>query len=288
MSLTSLGLLTLDGTAAGIDFNSRTAASTDTWTAYSTGATGTADLFFDYNGATMFSCSQTGQVDIKGSSACVILSDRADNADPDWVIFNDAAILNFAYDGSNVVRSFSATIQGLGNPVANYTSQVLRCANSSGDGAINLYNTTAKVGLYYYSTPDRLYACNTGVAGTTACYIAANGTAWLVPSDRRLKNTIIPLPATLNKILALNPVSYMWNDPENDNTEYGLIAQEVLEILPEVVDKPKDPEEMMYGINYTTLIPFLIKAVQEQHQLVKQQEVLIKSLTDRIEILECK
>lgn len=264
MTLTPNALLTLDGSAAGVQFESRTAASTDYWTAYSTGATGAADLFFDYNGSTRLGCSQSGQVDVKGSLASVILADRSNNADPGWVVYTDNAILNFYFNGDNQVRAFNTTVSAFGAGTSSYNSTILRCCNSSGYGAINLYNTTAKVGMYYTASPDRLYACNTGVSGTSAVYLPANALAWSNTSDRRAKNNIVPIPSgSLDKILKLNPVSYKWNDPENDNTDVGFIAQEVIEVIPEVVDVPENPETDYYGITPTNLIPFLVKAVQE-------------------------
>jgi hypothetical protein len=171
------------------------------------------------------------------------------------------------------------SIAGLGTA---YDTAQLRIVNQSvaSAGALQLHATSAKVGMFYRNTPDdRLYVANTSVSGTTVVYLGPNAIAWTGVSDRRLKNTIVPLPPTLDKILKLNPVSFKWNDTDNDNTDYGLIAQEVLEILPEVVDVPKDSEKSMMGITYTTLIPFLIKSIQEQ-------QVLIKQLTDRLAILE--
>jgi hypothetical protein len=155
------------------------------------------------------------------------------------------------------------SIAGLGTA---YDTAQLRIVNQSltAAGALQLHSTAAKVGMFYRNSPDdRLYVANTGVAGTTVVYLGPNAIAWTGVSDRRLKNTIVPLPPTLDKILKLNPVSFKWNDTDNDNTDYGLIAQEVLEILPEVVDVPKDSEKSMMGITYTSLIPFLIKSIQE-------------------------
>ena len=43
----------------------------------------------------------------------------------------------------------------------------------------------------------------------------------------------------------------------------GLVAQESLEVMPEIVQVPKDPETEYYTIAYTNLVPLLLKAIQE-------------------------
>ena len=58
--------------------------------------------------------------------------------------------------------------------------------------------------------------------------------------------------------------------PTDNSTHLGLVAQDVKEILPDVV---KEDENGMLGINYTELIPVLINAIQEQQtQINKLQE----------------
>ena len=64
-------------------------------------------------------------------------------------------------------------------------------------------------------------------------------------SDRRIKENIKPLSGSLAKILKLEGVSFNWNDEKlGKNQAHGLIAQDVREVIPEIVqEKPKKPEE---------------------------------------------
>ncbi len=112
----------------------------------------------------------------------------------------------------------------------------------------------------------RIYIQNTlnAAKGTAGLYLGETGT-WTSASDSRLKYNIQPLDSCLNKILSLNPVTYTWKS--TDKPSRGLIAQEVYEVIPEVVDKPENVDEMM-GIQYTELIPFLIKSIQEQQVMI--------------------
>ena len=56
----------------------------------------------------------------------------------------------------------------------------------------------------------------------------------------------------------LQPVSFKWKD--NGKKSYGLVAQEVQEILPELVETDSNG---IKSVNYTALIPFLINAIVE-------------------------
>jgi len=110
-------------------------------------------------------------------------------------------------------------------------------------------------------------------------------------SDRRLKSNIRNLNYGLQDIMDLRPVSYSWKNADDKGTHLGLIAQEVLEVMPEVVYDPSTDvqldeegnelpmdENAMMGIYYTNLIPVLINAVQEQQQLIENLEAKLASV----------
>jgi hypothetical protein len=90
---------------------------------------------------------------------------------------------------------------------------------------------------------------------------AANGV--IQTSDARLKQGIADLGYGLRELLQLRPVTYEWKDRPDGRRRIGLIAQEVLPILPEVVTVGTDPEGRL-GMNYADLLPVVIKAIQEQ------------------------
>lgn len=111
-------------------------------------------------------------------------------------------------------------------------------------------------------------------------------------SDKREKDNIQPLPFGLEHLMKLNPVSYQWKNRVDKKIQYGLIAQEVQEVMPEAVYDPTketaydeegkalpvDPEARM-GIAYNDLIPMLIKSIQELNAKVAKQEEIIATLT---------
>ena len=80
-------------------------------------------------------------------------------------------------------------------------------------------------------------------------------------SDIRTKTDIQNLESCLDKVLRLRPVSYKRIDLPTDKTHVGLIAQEVQEVYPEVVNER--PDDGYLGVAYQQLVPALIGAIQE-------------------------
>jgi hypothetical protein len=98
-------------------------------------------------------------------------------------------------------------------------------------------------------------------------YVYADVVAFsTVFSDRRLKNNITNITSGLDIIKKLRPVSYSWDEKLNrGGTDYGLIAQEVEEVLPNIIKETKTlfDDNIYKTISYEKLIPFLIKSIQE-------------------------
>lgn len=97
-----------------------------------------------------------------------------------------------------------------------------------------------------------------------------------VSSDERLKKDIVPMEDGYEMLERLNPVSFNWVN--GDRPDFGLIAQEVEKIYPYLVRNDISEYKVL---SYTSFIPLLIKAVQEQRRQ-------IIDLTDRVVALEAK
>ena len=80
-------------------------------------------------------------------------------------------------------------------------------------------------------------------------------------SDQRLKNNITPIPNALGKVLSISGNTFDWNEESGKKgTEAGVIAQEVLEVLPEVVTTR---DNGYLAVHYDKIVPLLIEAVKE-------------------------
>jgi len=92
-------------------------------------------------------------------------------------------------------------------------------------------------------------------------------------SDVRLKDNIKPINTALNKVLDVNAVEF--NYKNNENKSFGVIAQELEKVLPELVTENKEGYKT---VNYIELIPFLIKGIQEQQQMINELKAEIEKL----------
>jgi hypothetical protein len=115
-------------------------------------------------------------------------------------------------------------------------------------------------------------------------YIAQNATSWTANSDARLKDVKETIINALDKVNQLTGVKFTWKrDADNPDakTRVGLIAQDVLAVLPEAVeaDTPDivtDEETGKIsgglGVRYTELVPLLVNAIKELAQRVEALE----------------
>ena len=100
----------------------------------------------------------------------------------------------------------------------------------------------------------------------------ASSTAYNTSSDARLKE-VTGSARGLEVINALNPVSYNWKvDGKSDE---GLIAQEVLEIVPNAVS---GSEEEYYQMDYSKLVTHLVAGMKEQQTLIEQLQAEVALL----------
>lgn len=104
---------------------------------------------------------------------------------------------------------------------------------------------------------------------------SVRGTSW-TNSDRNLKKNIETLPNGLEKILAIRGVTYDWKDPSKGiGSQVGVIAQEVEQIFPELVNTDK---QGMKAVNYAALVAPLIEAVKEQQKQISTLQAKVQAL----------
>jgi hypothetical protein len=81
----------------------------------------------------------------------------------------------------------------------------------------------------------------------------------------------------LDSVCSLNPIYYSWKTDKIKTKKIGLIAQDVYELFPDIVDVPNNEINdnglpNYWGLNYGDLIPVLVKAVQELNEKIKTLE----------------
>jgi hypothetical protein len=103
--------------------------------------------------------------------------------------------------------------------------------------------------------------------------ITQNGTTGVLyntSSDERLKENITDSADAGSKVDAIQIRQFDWK-ADGTHQDYGVIAQELVEVAPEAVHQPVDEEDMM-GVDYSKLVPMLIKEVQSLRSRVAELE----------------
>jgi hypothetical protein len=112
-----------------------------------------------------------------------------------------------------------------------------------------------------------------GIAGTAlsgaTVVVRSNGQLGVVASSARYKQDIKPLQGAAEKLAQLRPVSYRYKS-EPQATHYGLIAEEVDKVMPELV--VRDGESKPESVQYLELVPLLLQQWKAQRELNAQQQ----------------
>src|SRR5690606_35207411 len=97
-------------------------------------------------------------------------------------------------------------------------------------------------------------------------------------SDGRVKTNRTGLPYGLKEVLQIEPLAYFHHNSEvKDGVleiketgagQIGFIAQDMYQIIPEIVGVPEDETTELWGISYDKLTPVLVKAIQEQQEII--------------------
>ncbi len=175
--------------------------------------------------------------------------------------------------GTVKITSPSGTMLLDGNEIdviAGTANKVLEIQkNSTGD--IILARGGGKVGVGALTTAP---TAKLHVNGDVLCFnIFTN-------SDRRYKTGIRTFEGALGKVLALRGTSYDFAAGQlpadyTAGKQVGFIAQEMQEVMPELV---KEDAEGMLSVNYIGVIPVLVEALKEQHEVIAEKETRIAAL----------
>jgi len=137
------------------------------------------------------------------------------------------------------------------------TSRVLTASWTTGNNRVGIGDTTPSYTL--------------DAAGT----IRATGDV-IAYSDARVKDNVKTIDNALEKVKKLRGVSYTRNDIEDKSFKVGVIAQEVLKVLPEVVSQDENDK---YSVSYGNITGVLIEAIKEQQKQIEYLKIQIKNMS---------
>jgi hypothetical protein len=139
---------------------------------------------------------------------------------------------------------------------------------------------------YAYNTP-----WSSGAATVRLAVNGAIGCQYVVTtSDSRLKDNVIDIDNSLERILKTRPVFYSWKDQEAKIPHGGFLAQELEEVIPEAIriNKSNELEGGKYSLHYDTILAVSVGAIKELNKTIEEKEEKIKDLEKRLAAIEEK
>jgi trimeric autotransporter adhesin len=180
-------------------------------------------------------------------------------------LFSDEDAYFWNYENKSIIFGTNSTerarIDSSGNLLVGKTS-----SSANGDGAQLFPSGTVGLGHTSGTVTGTAYAAF-GYAGGGIGSITQDGTTGVLyntASDQRLKENIQDAKPASSLIDSLQVRQYDWK-ADGSHQRYGFVAQELVTVAPEAVHQPADPEEMM-AVDYSKLVPMLVKEIQSLRQ----------------------
>jgi hypothetical protein len=178
----------------------------------------------------------------------------------------------------------SGTQQWLMGAGAASETSAFEIYNSNGQMALSI--TKASSSATFASTVNVSGSLSVGLispSATAGRIDASNDVVAFSTSDERLKENIIPITNAIDKINKIGGYTFDWKSDEDlvalhgfTGHDVGVIAQQVAEVLPEVVTT-RDSGYM--AVKYEKLIPLLIEAIKEQQTQIEELKTTINGFT---------
>ena len=158
--------------------------------------------------------------------------------------------------GNLLMGKTSATVAGNGQ-ILKPNGETFHTVQSTGaNNTLHVYSSTASAYRFYVSHAGQIHATSTSITGL---------------SDERLKENIVPLEKGLEQVEQIKTYTFNYKDRPED-TLPGVIAQEIEQILPEVVYDIEMEDDTYKAVRYQQIVPVLIEAIKDLSDKVKDLE----------------
>jgi hypothetical protein len=128
-------------------------------------------------------------------------------------------------------------------------------------------SNTIRIGLPTYHLATYIAGITNSQVTGAQVYVTANGQLGVLASSERYKTDITTLAPASERLAQLRPVSFhLKNDPKGA-IQYGLIAEEVNKVYPELVIRDRDGR--IQGVRYDELAPIVLNELQRQQASIQ-------------------
>jgi hypothetical protein len=190
------------------------------------------------------------------------------------LLLNSAGNSNTAegYDSlsGNTTGSYNIALgssAGSDNTTGNYNIDIGNVGSASDSGVIRIGTNGSQSGVYIQGIDGKTSS------GGVVVYIDSNGKLGTLTSSRRFKFDIKDIGTKSDKLMDLRPVAFRYKEAAEDGShpiQYGLIAEEVAKVYPDLVQYDKQGKP--FTVYYNLLTPMMLNELQKaHHQLAAQQ-----------------
>jgi len=184
-------------------------------------------------------------------------------------------------NSSSVINTNTAMLQVLATNGASVAGALVVPSGAAGGVCLNTQSvTSAGTGWYHF-------VCQSGNGSTITTNnmlvygngnIANANNSYGQISDIRLKKDVVPATSKLQDLLKVNIVNFKFIDDETETKQLGVIAQELEEIFPTMIDINKDG---LKSVKYSIFVPMLVKAIQEQQDIINELSAKVEALENK-------
>ena len=144
--------------------------------------------------------------------------------------------------------------------------------------AVTTANNVIAIGSAAANVSNRCYigqirGVTTGIADAITVVIDSTGQLGTISSSARFKKEVKPLDSASEAILALKPVSFHYKGDATDTPQFGLIAEEVAKVNPDLV--VRDEKGEIYTVRYEAVNAMLLNEFLKEHRTVQELEATI-------------
>ena len=157
---------------------------------------------------------------------------------------------------------------------SNNNIEIGNAGTASDNGAIRIGNGN---NTSFYAAG--IFGINTDLMNAVTVFVDSVGQLGTINSSRRFKEDIQDMDDASSGLLRLRPVTYRYQRPYADGSkpiDYGLIAEEVAEVYPDLVVKGADGQ--IETVQYQKLTPMLLNEVQKDHEIILSLQAQVAAL----------
>jgi trimeric autotransporter adhesin len=170
-----------------------------------------------------------------------------------------------ALAGQNLTTGSQNTFVGVeaGSNVS--TASNVTCIGRFTPG-LNVSGTTFIAGIFGVVPPAGSHFVMVGPSGQLSDFSA---------SSRRFKKDIAPIDKISEGILALKPVTFHYKNDNTNEPEFGLVAEDVVEVNPDWITRDREGE--IFGVRYEVIPILLLNEFLKEHKKVEEQQSKIEN-----------